>query len=274
MSRCFVLAFHSTTVSGNTYETNDHVALDEALSWLEHHRIPVLPLSFVVARLRQGVLDSLPAKSVCLTFDDGPDYDWLDVVHPTHGRQPSIGSILKRHSAPGLSGHTTCGTSFVIASRKAREEIAEPEEVEFSDEWWHEAHASGFLEIGSHGWNHLHPRVSEMRTKPELVESFDRICTWAEADLQLKRAFEYIREKAGADAGRLFAYPYGKVSEFVATEYLPRQSDYLAAFTTAASPIHKHCDIWRLPRYVSGWHFRSNGDLKAILSWRRYFRPW
>ena len=74
MPRGFILAFHSHNIAGNTYETNDHVALDESLALLERLGIPVLRLLDVARALRDGTFDRLPARFAAITMDDGSDY--------------------------------------------------------------------------------------------------------------------------------------------------------------------------------------------------------
>jgi peptidoglycan/xylan/chitin deacetylase (PgdA/CDA1 family) len=266
----FILTFHSQNISGNTYGTNDHVALDESLALIKALRLPVLPLIDVVRKLRSGTISSLPRRFVCLTFDDGPDYDWKVVRHTVHGVQEPMIRVLQRHSI-GLFGRAwirkSVATSFVIASPKAREEISGPDNPDrMSDDWWAAAQSSGFLDIGVHSWNHVHPSVKEMRTFPELVEAFGNVATTEQADLQVAAAVKYIRERAGGASARLFAYPYGHVSDFLAGHYLPAQDDVLAAFTTEGRPLEAGSDIWRLPRYVCGWHWKSNEELRAVLS--------
>src|SRR5207248_8956312 len=59
-SRGYILTFHSHNISGNTYETNDHVALDRTLAVLERLRIPVLRLLDVASRLRAKTFEALP----------------------------------------------------------------------------------------------------------------------------------------------------------------------------------------------------------------------
>lgn len=269
--RGFVLTFHAQNVFGRDFATNDHVALDETLALLRRLRVPVLRLVDVVARLRLGRASSLPPRYCALTFDDGTDFEWMDVEHPQHGVQPSMVSILRRHSR-GLLARLGLGrarvTSFVIASPEAREEIAAsmphlPNRMQ--DAWWAEAQRSGFFDIGVHSWNHVHPAVREMKDRAELAESFHRIRTPEDADLQVGRAAKYVREKAGPGSARLFAWPYGQVSEYVEKEVLPAQREILGAFTTEPAPLLAGANPWRLPRYVSGFHFRDAGELAALV---------
>lgn len=259
MPKGFVLAFHSHNVSGNTYDTNDHVALDGSLGLIEALGLPVLRLAQVVGELRANSFSRLPERFVCVTFDDGSDYDWKPVRHPLHGDQEPMADIVRLREA--------FATSFVIASPAARDEIvAADKPYRLSEDWWAKAQASGFFDIGSHGWNHVHPAVREMRECPELIEAFGKIRTAAQAKLQVDTAAHYIREHAGADAARLFAYPYGQVSDYLADEYFPAQSETWAAFTTEARPLVEGADLWRLPRFVCGWHWKSAAELEAILS--------
>jgi hypothetical protein len=268
----FVLAFHSNNVNGLTYESNDHVALDATLSRLRERRIPTLRLLDVVERLRQNRFESLPPKFACITLDDGFNFDWRDWCHPEYGTQPSMQSILRKHSQRVLGFlwlRKVTATSFVIASPEARRDISswafhDPECL--SSNWWKEAQASGFMDVGVHSWNHVHPAASEMHGRPHLKEAFARIDNEQDAALQVRDATRFVRDTAGGDSGRLFAYPYGQVSEYLAREYLPRQRDIVAAFGCEPQPLTAASDIWRLPRYVCGWHWKTAEEFDGMLA--------
>jgi peptidoglycan/xylan/chitin deacetylase (PgdA/CDA1 family) len=269
--RGFVLTFHSHNVSGNDAATNDHVALDGTLDTLERLAIPVLRLLDAVRALRAGRFSRLPDRFACITFDDGADYDWRDLDFPGHGRQRSMYSILRGHSRKllGLAWMRRAhATTFVIASPEARREIASAalgDAALMSDSWWREAQGSGLLDIGTHGWNHVHPSVSEMAARPELVEHFERIDNAADADLQVARAFDAIRARARGDSGLLFAYPYGQVSAYLADTYLPAQQRILGAVTTQPEPMLAQGSPWRIPRYVCGADWSGDTALEALL---------
>ena len=270
-SRGFVLTFHSHNIAGNDYATNDHVALDATLSHLERAGVPVLRLLDVARRLRAGQLDRLPGRFACITFDDGTDYDWRDLAHPEHGAQKSMHSVLREHSHRLLGlvwRRRAHATSFVIASSRARAEISAAalgDASLMSDSWWRRAQRSGLMDIGTHGWNHVHPAASEMQAQPELIERFDRVDTPAEAALQVDRAFDAIHGTAGGDGGRVFAYPYGQVSEYLATQHLPAQKNFVAAVGVEPKPLHAGSDPWRIPRYVCGPDWKDEAGLDAIL---------
>ena len=270
--RGHILTFHSHNVAGGDYATNDHVALDATLTLLERLRVPVLRLLDVVRALRAGAFARLPERFACITFDDGSDYDWRDLVFRGHGPQRAMGTILRAHSRRllGLAWTKRAhATSFVIASADARREIAATalgDAALMTDTWWREAQSSGLLDIGTHGWNHVHPAVSEMSARPELVEHFERIDNPGDAEVQVGRAFESIRARAGGDAALVFAYPYGQVSAFIADEWLPRQDRVLGAVTTEPTPVHAGTNPWRIPRYMCGPDWSSDAGLEKLLA--------
>ena len=270
--RGFVLTFHSHNIAGNDYATNDHVALDATLGLLERLRVPVVRLLTAARHLRAGTLGSLPPRFACLTFNDGSDFDWRDIRHPVHGPQRSMFSILRAHSTSllGLAWTRRAhATSFVIASPRARAEIAAAALGDaglMTDRWWRPAQRSGLMDIGTHGWNHVHPAVSEMAAHPELVESFQRVEGSEEARLQVDAAFDAIAAVAGGDAARIFAYPYGQVSEFIAARHLPAQDRIVAAVAVEPRPLAQDSDPWRIPRYVCGPDWSSDADLERLLA--------
>ena len=268
-SRGYILTFHSHNIAGGDYATNDHVALDRTLAVLRSLKVPILRLLDVARALRAGTLDGLAPRFACITFDDGSDYDWHDLRHPTHGPQPSMRGILRSHSTRllGFWLERSCATSFVIASREARQEISAAALGEASlmtDTWWRAAQRSGLIDIGTHGWDHVHPAVARMAGNP-LVERFDRVADPGEAQLQVERAAREIRSLAGDGAAQLFAYPYGQVSDFLADNYLPSQSSIVAAVAVKPVPLTAQSDPWRIPRYVCGHDWRSEDDLRALL---------
>jgi peptidoglycan/xylan/chitin deacetylase (PgdA/CDA1 family) len=154
----------------------------------------------------------------------------------------------------------------VIASTGARSDIQVATSVPFSDQWWRAAQSSGLIDIGSHGWNHVHPAAREMRERPELVEAFDQIGTVEDAQQQIDASHDAIRAIAGDGAARLFAYPYGRVSDFIADTYLPKQVRYLGAVTTEPRPLDASCDPWRIPRYVCGRDWKTGDELEYLLT--------
>jgi peptidoglycan/xylan/chitin deacetylase (PgdA/CDA1 family) len=262
-----VLLFHSQNISGNTSATNDHLALDESLAAVKAEGLPILPLMRLAEAIRARRFESLPPRSVYLAFDDGTDLDWEPFIHPEFGPQKPMAAILGQHRslAARLFGKRIPAASFVIASPEARNQIARASGFPISEHWWREAQASGALYVGSHGWDHVHPDVSAVQRRPHLRENFAAVSDKGEAQLQIDSAASYIRGRAGRGAARLFAYPYGQVSEYLAKEYLPAQSEIRAAFTTEPMSIRGDEDVWRLPRYVCGHDWKSPSELMRVL---------
>ena len=73
-----VLLYHSNNVSGNDYETNDHVALREDLETISALGFEVASLHDI-ARWARGanLFDDTPR--VGLSFDDGSAFDFYDL---------------------------------------------------------------------------------------------------------------------------------------------------------------------------------------------------
>jgi hypothetical protein len=270
--RVIILAYHSQAITGMQYENNEHVAFRSDVALLRRRAIPVLRLSHVVDLMRTGRFSRLPPKSACLTIDDGHDYDYLPVSHYTWGPQESMARILAsapRTSWQRVTGQKLSATSFVIASPDARRQIAgdvkdNPDRM--ADDWWAAAQASGNLDIGTHSWDHVHPWVKEVQSRPHVMEAFQNVDSPEEAEFQVAKACRFVMSKTGHDAARLFAYPFGQVSEYLVREYLPSQTLVRAAVTTEPAPVHADTSVWRIPRYVCGAHWKSEAELDRILA--------
>ena len=266
--RAYVLTYHSGNIAGNEYANNDLVALAADLEWLHAARIPIVPLRGIVDVLLEGRAHRLPERVAAVTLDDGLDFDFVDLVHPLHGPQRSVDTILREFSRR----HTAFAhaTSFVIASPDARRQIARREMLDhqwIGEHWWNAATASGRFHVGSHSWDHLSPSVGPAAPRDSPAGSFLGVTTFAAAELQVRAAREYIEAKAPNPGTSLFAYPYGEASTYLVDDYLPThgvRAGTIAAFATGATPIHADSPRWRLPRFTCGMDWRSLGDLAAL----------
>lgn len=270
--RVVVLTYHSQNVSGMTYAANDHLALAEDLPLMGDLGFEVVSALELATCLRRGMFDSLPERCIVITMDDGSIFDYQDTPAPPYGTQESMLNILRRQHSTVLGLHLRrapyVATAFVIASESARKQISigMGNGEWMTETWWSAAQHSGYLDIACHSWDHVHPSVVEMNTKPDLVGAFDRIESFEEADKQIAQASRQLRLVTKSDATRLFAYPFGKTNDFLVREYLPRQKEVIAAFTTAAEPVTKQTGIWEIPRFVCGHHWRSGDELRRLLS--------
>jgi Polysaccharide deacetylase len=269
---CPVLTYHSANISGNTYESNDHIAFYQDIRLIHALGFRVINLEMLVDRLLSG--EETPRDVVALTMDDATNFDYYDLSHPTWGMQRSMLNIMKdfidefgRAAQPDLHA-----TSFVIASPAARAELDRKCLVDrgwYTDEWWSEAIASGLVGIGNHSWDHNHPNVSRVAQRRQEKGTFRNIDTYVDADAQIRRAGDFLESKTAGRASRLFAYPFGESNEYLVDSYLPRYASehhVKAAFTTRSSVESVPSIPWAIPRWVCRDDWRSPDALAAILT--------
>ncbi|HUP29124.1 MAG TPA: polysaccharide deacetylase family protein [Usitatibacter sp.] len=273
-----VLTYHAMNVGGNDYANNDHVALASDLRTLTRAGFAVEPLRHVVDRLLRGdARDGRPRVAICC--DDGSDFDYRDIEHPTHGMQRSMVNVLRdfQREHPGAQPalHITC---FVIVSPQARTELDRTCMIGrgwWNDDWWREAVASGLAGIGNHSWDHHHGTLGARPFADAALGTFCSVDRDEIADHEILRAQRHLLEAVPNDAAPLFAYPYGEHNEFLVDSYLPRlaardpQAAPLAAFTTEPDYLTAASPRWRLPRFVCGEHWQSPAELDRILEGAR-----
>ena len=158
-----VLTYHAMAMDGRGPRDNDHDALAADLEVIEAEGYEVRPLAeLVIAWLRRPA--SLRGrKLLALTCDDGSDFDFRDIEHPTWGMQRSFFNILRDfHAAHPRSQPGLHITSFVVVSPADRAELDRLCMLGrgwWSDDWWIDAIASGRMGIASHSWDHKSPAV-------------------------------------------------------------------------------------------------------------------
>ena len=265
MPGCPILTYHSQLLFGNDYASNSHVALAADLQVIAASGRQIIGLRELIAAQRDArdlALDEL----VCITFDDGPDFDWLDIEHPDHGPQASFATLLRRHAAAHPQQRPACATSFVIADARARYEISTQAMGHewMNDGWWRGAAASGVLQIDSHGLDHRHPCLAPGDAAWGHFHGIDSEAACAE---QVDSASALIEARSG-QRPQVFAYPYGQATDYLRHEYLPRHAQRLGLVAAASiEPGHFHWDSdpWFLPRYVSMAHWHGPEDLARLL---------
>jgi peptidoglycan/xylan/chitin deacetylase (PgdA/CDA1 family) len=277
--KAYVLTYHSHRILGTSYGLNDHVALESDLATIAASGCEIVPLGVIVERLDSGTIAGAPERCVALTFDDGPSFDLDDVVHPDFGPQRGFANIMRdfRARSGPRAQRRLHGTSFVIASPDARLQMEQTYEREYTfvapgslrDDWWNRAIDGGWLSIANHSWDHLHPGVRSVAHSRQARGDFALVTTFEDADAQIGGAMLYINARTGDRAAPYFAYPFGTFNAFLTEEYFParrRQLGLHAAFTTEPRPIVGRENVWALPRYVSGHHWKSPQELEAILA--------
>lgn len=263
-----VLAYHASRVEGPDYDHNDHVALATDLALLARLRWRVVPLAWVVEQ-RLGLADRDLSRCVALSADDGTVLDVEPVDYPGQGRQPGFLACLREAEAVHPDVHLT---SFVIAdpAARARMDTRCLHGLDWMGEhWWAPAAATGRIAVECHGWDHNHPELEG--TGPEGMPrgDFFVVDTPARAAFEIDQAVHYLNARLAPGRCRLFAYPFGHAGDFLRHDYLPSQGPRLgiqAAFGTQGEPLTAASDPWYLPRYVSGWHWRTPAALEALLA--------
>lgn len=268
-----ILTYHSLNIEANNYLGNDHVAFREDLRLLNALGWRIIP-AFDVARLLAEPAAHWPEKCVAITFDDGTNFDFEDLPHPSAGDQRSMLNIMRDFAAefPGAQP-TLHATSFVIASKEARDTMDRSCILGhgwMSDSWWRPAVKSGFFHVANHSWDHCHDSLLVIAQRDQLKGTFVGVDTQHDADLQIKAAAAAIANIAPNPGVSLFAYPYGHSNRYLLEEYLPQQARgdqpfVTAAFSTEPTPVTSASNRWQIPRYVCGHHWKSADDLKAIL---------
>ena len=264
-----VLTYHSMRIHGNARGENDLVALADDLEVIAALGRRVVPLAEVVQAL---LTDDDLGDAVAITCDDGPDFDFHDLVHPTYGPQRSVFNVLKDSAALFPRDRPPHATSFVIVSPDARTELdvtCMAGQGWWNDHWWAPAASSGRLHVGNHSWDHNHETLSSSFAREAVRGSFRVVDTREFADAQIRRAQERLRAIAPNPGDRLFAYPYGESSPYLVEEYFPRFHSEIgveAAFGDLPEPVHSGSDRWNLPRFICGRDWRSAEDLVQMLS--------
>lgn len=266
MSACPILTYHSQLIFGNDYHTNSHVALAEDLERIHSTGKAIVSLATLVdTLLAQDTRIDLDAV-VCITFDDGTDFDWLDIEHPQFGPQTSFGNILRAHGV--ARGVWAGATSFVLASEDARRAISREAMGQdwMNDAWWRQAQADGVLDIQSHGWDHRHPCLDA--ANDVALGHFFGVDDESSCALQVDQAADAIAQVLGGRRPDLFAYPYGQASDYLRQQYLPERRSH-HGFRAAVGTVPEHChpdsDRWYLPRYIHVENWKSGEELEAIL---------
>lgn len=265
-----ILTYHSMKIHGTGYAENDLAALAADLEAIAARGLRIVPLAELVRRWRAEPRALEARGLVALSCDDGGDFDFHDLPHPTAGMQRSVLNILRDFHArhPRATPHIT---SFVIASPEARVELDRSCMIGrgwWNDTWWREAAASGLMDIGNHSWDHNHEGLPERFSHGVERGRFGTIATRVLADAEIRVAQDFLKERVPNAGNALFAYPYGHHNAYLVDEYFPRFGDALgleAAFSDAPEYLSATSHRWKLPRFVFGRDWDSPEGLARIL---------
>ncbi|MCL2297296.1 MAG: polysaccharide deacetylase family protein [Proteobacteria bacterium] len=271
-----VLCYHSSHIWGTAYSQNNHTALEEDLRYLLHAQYRLLSPTALALALRQGNDALLAEKRVCITFDDGMDFDYFDQEHKDAGFVKSFHTILSESPLQKtVVGRTApndaSSVAFMIVSAEARQAIDKTclGANQFCDRWWRECAQQGIIGIGNHSWDHAAEALETVHQTDNIKGSFHAIDTYADADQQIRAAQDYLDTVTGGCATPLFAYPYGHAADYLVNEYFPnheKEHRQLAAFGTGGEPVTRNSNLWALPRYVCGQHWRTPEEFEKMLT--------
>jgi len=265
-----ILTYHSQNIRGQATGDNDHVALEQDLEQLHVAGLRFISLNRLLDSLTGQSADEDMTGTVCLTFDDGCDFDVRDISYPDFGMQRSFLDIMRdfigRHGAdaqPDLHA-----TSFVIASEHARQVIDSRSlfgKGWMSDDWWPECMQDDLLSVGNHGWDHNHPDLDPL---DGARGGFTSVKSQQQCEKQVIQAAELIASKTGSWP-EFFAYPFGESSAFIREQFFPDQRPHhrcRAALGTDPGMVSQQSKRWNLPRFVCGRDWQNPEQLLRILS--------
>lgn len=281
--KALILTYHSHHILGDDYSVNDHIALPSDLNALTRAGYKILALGALIEEVQQeglmARLFSRKSKIAAITFDDGPEYDAVDFLHPTLGPQHSFLRAMEefRDSALGRNQQEMVGTSFVIASPEARlimETSFDPmytflQPGTMNDRWWLPAIDSDLIEIANHSWDHLHPALPIVAHSRQAKADFTQVDSELDADAQIHAASGFIAARTNGRNAPYFAYPFGHFNRYLIDEYLPAnntRNNLRAAVSTGARPVTRNDSVWCVPRYTCGHHWKSPPEFDALLS--------
>lgn len=266
-----ILTYHACNVSGNTYPTNDQIALDEDLRLLAAKGWKVIALHDLIDCLRGESQRDLH-RCVVLTCDDGTLADVQPLEFPEHGLQPGLLGVLQSFVATSPSAFPELQlTSFVIADPETRGLL--DRDCLFHRGWmgeevWSMANASRLMRIECHSWDHNHSILPSPGPDGMLRGDFFVVDNAIRARHEIDRSLDYLNARLDDKPCRVFAYPYAQVNDFLRDDYLPRNAERLglrAAVGGTPEPVTMSSHLWDLPRYICGPHWHSPAGLEAIL---------
>ncbi len=267
-----ILTYHGVNIAGNDYASNDHVALASDLETIDRLGWRIVPLPGVVARWLAGEPQWTGERTLAITFDDGTDFDWRDLPHPTHGLQRSLYNCLADFRGAVPRPRDAHATAFVVVSRAAREHIDRVGLANlgwWTDTWWSTAAASGHAAIASHSWDHNHEQAEHLMGRPRATGTFRSIDSHELAEEEIAHATAHLRRVVPNPGDRLFAYPYGESNDYLVSDYFPRNHVRIgvdAAFGDGARPMAGGDDRWNLPRFVCGRDWSSPREFESLLA--------
>jgi hypothetical protein len=266
-----ILTYHACNISGNSYGTNDQIALAEDLRLIARKGWRIIPLRKLLCVLRENSGMDL-SRCLVLTCDDGTLADVQALEFPGYGLQPGLLGVLQSFVAEApLAFPELELTSFVIADPQTRAVL--DRDCLFNRSWmgeevWELSQASGLLRIECHSWDHNHSALGAEGPDGMVRGDFFAVNNNIRAKHEIDRAMEYLNARLGDKPCRVFAYPYAQVNKFLRDHYLPEHGTRLGLYAAVGgepAPVTMASNVWDLPRYICGLHWKSSAELEIIL---------
>jgi peptidoglycan/xylan/chitin deacetylase (PgdA/CDA1 family) len=265
-----VLTYHAMRIHGREYGNNDLVALAADVETAGEMGFEILPLAQIVSAWLANPRAWDGRRVVALTCDDGSDFDFTDLEHPSAGPQRSVLNVLRdaRARHPERSAHIT---NFVIASPEVRDVLDTTCMIGrkwWNDHWWTEAAATGLMDIANHSWDHNHATLPQPVAEGVERGNFHVIADESLADAEIRAAQEFLQQRVPNAGNRLFAYPYGETNDFLLRDYLPRNAASLgldAALASDPEYFHAGSERWAIPRFICGRDWKDPEGFRALL---------
>jgi peptidoglycan/xylan/chitin deacetylase (PgdA/CDA1 family) len=274
-----ILTYQPMVIHGSEYATNHLCAFAQDLRGVTEAGFRIVPLQQAIQAYLEGRGDEL-RDAVAFCVEDGTNFDYEDLPHPTAGVQRSVLNALRDFAAehPGKQP-ALHATSFVIASPAARAELDRTcmlGQGWWTDTWWKEALSSGLMHVANHSWDHHHETLPEAFSLGVRRGTFRTIDSRDRADHEIRKAAEHLRQAAPNPGNELFAYPYGESNSYLVAEYLPRFAAELgirAAFVDRPDFLEEDSPRWEIPRFMFGRDWSSPEGLQEILDRARAPKP-
>jgi hypothetical protein len=305
-----VLLYHSWVREGCVAATNNSFGMAEDLDVIHAMGFTVVPLEWITRWAigeRDG--STLPDRVVGLSFDDGFNGDWQD-ESTDGCEVKSFHTLLQefRTAHPELPAYSPHGSAFVIGSPVARALIGGAEVTDqwwpmadssnlmsiYNHSTDHDHHNI----LGTSGDHkpiiETHPTFVDPVLFPEGVRlvgggyydgnwdgmggldtavhpqaRFLRIRNLTSARAEILMTGRYIEKKIGRHAD-IFAYPYGRVTEYLRDTYFPdyfAEHGIYAAYATGSNYVTRSSNRYALGRFtrspVGDWNDKEG--LKKIL---------
>lgn len=268
-----VLCYHNWTI-GRDYQSDDHIALESDLNTLAERGYNVLPLAALIELIcgRVSPSELKAQKLVGISCDDGKRYDYFDCRREDGSVIKSFRRLLfESRSAIPNAYPGAMATAFVICSEEARRQLSVAFNESYdhwTDSWWSSCPRDGILGIANHSWDHLHDALETVRQEKNKKGSFFEIQTLSDADAQIADAQVALKALTAGQNEAIFGYPYGHVSTYLRDEYFPRFGAGMGlkgAFSTGGDFASLSSNLWDIPRFVCGYHWKTAADFSHLL---------